>query len=299
MVQAERFGQAQVLLAEADGHRAVQRGAHEPAQQVDARGADEGGDEDVAGQGVDGARGVHLLEDPAAQDGDAVAQRHGLGLVVGDVDRGDAQLPGEAGDLGAQVVAELGVEVGQGLVHQEGGGTAGDGPPHGDPLAFAAGELGGEAVEQVLDAQHPGGGVHARGVVGLRVLDAQREADVPAGGHVGVQGEVLEDHRHAPFGGEQVVGVGAVQQQFPVGDLLQPGDHAQHGRLAAAGGTEQDEELARRDVQRQPVHHADAPRVGLAHVVQGDGACHGGAPGDSLSAGAPRSDALVRVVRGV
>ncbi|MGX1121574.1 hypothetical protein RKD37_006937 [Streptomyces ambofaciens] len=270
-----------------------------PAQQVDARGADEGGDEDVAGQGVDGAGGVDLLEDAAAQDGDAVAQRHGLGLVVGDVDRGDAQLPGQPGDLGAQVVAELGVEVGQRLVHQEGGGVAGDGPAHRHPLAFTAGELGGEAVEEVLDAQHAGGGVHAGAGVGLRVLDAQRETDVPAGGHVGVQGEVLEDHRHAPFGGEQVVGVRAVQHQLALGDLLQSGDHAQHGRLAAAGGAEQDEELARRDVQRQPVHHADASRVGLAHVVQGDGACHGGAPGGSLGSGAPRSDALVRVVRGV
>ena len=43
-------------------------------------------------------------------------------------------------NLGPQMGAELGVEVGQRLVHQERRGVAGDGPAHGDPLAFAAGE---------------------------------------------------------------------------------------------------------------------------------------------------------------
>ncbi|GAA2899947.1 hypothetical protein GCM10011428_11770 [Streptomyces violaceus] len=173
MVQGERLGQAQELLAQADGHRAVQRGAHQAAQEVDARGADERGDEDVAGQRVHRARTVGLLEHAAAQHGDPVAERHGLGLVVGDVDRGDAQLPGELGYLGAQVSAELGVEVGQRLVHQERGGMAGDGPAHGDPLAFAAGELGGQAVEEVLYAQHAGGGVDTRAGIRAGVLDAQ------------------------------------------------------------------------------------------------------------------------------
>ncbi len=279
MVQGERFGQPQELLAQADGHRPVQGGAHQTAQQIDARGADERGDEDVVRQRVHRARRADLLQDAPAQHGHPVAERHRLGLVVGHIDGGDAQFAGELGDLGAQMIAELGVEVGQRLVHQERGGVAGDGPAHGDPLALTAGELGGEAVEEVLDAEHAGGGVHPWGRVGAGRLDAQRETDVVAAGHARVQGEVLEHHRHVPVGRGQLVAVLAVEEEPALVDLLQSGDHPEHGGLAAAGGTEQDEELSRRDVQRQPVHHADTSRVALAHVVQGDGACHEGPPG--------------------
>ncbi|MEV1066690.1 hypothetical protein [Streptomyces sp. NPDC050263] len=127
MVRAEGFGQPEGLFAEADRHRPVERGAHRAAQQVDARRA-------------------HLLEDSAAQYGDPVAERHGLGLVVRDMDRGDAQLPGRLGDLGPQAVAALGVEVGRRLVHQKGGGVQGDGPARGDPLPLAAEELAGMGV---------------------------------------------------------------------------------------------------------------------------------------------------------
>ena len=45
----------------------------------------------------------------------------------------------------------------------------GDGAAHRDALAFTAGELSGEAVEEVLDAEHPGGGVDARARVLARV----------------------------------------------------------------------------------------------------------------------------------
>jgi hypothetical protein len=140
------------------------------------------------------------------------------------------------------------------------------------PIATrAAGELCGEAVQQLLDAEHPGGGVDPGARVLAGRLEAQREADVVAARHARVQGEVLEDHRHVPCGRREIVGVRAVEQQPSLVDLLQSGDHPQHGGLAAAGRTEQHEELAGLDVQGQPVHHAVAPGVALAHVVQGDG----------------------------
>lgn len=113
-----------------------------------------------------------MLEDATAQDGDPVAERQRLGLVMGDVHRRDAQLPGERGYLGAQVVAELGVEVGERLVHQEGGRVAGDRTAHRHALALAARQLMGETVEEVLDAEHPGGGVDTRTRVLAGGLDA-------------------------------------------------------------------------------------------------------------------------------
>ena len=49
--------------------------------------------------------------------------------------------------------AQLGVEVGERLVHEEHGGLADDGAAERDALALAAGELLGLAVEQVARAR--------------------------------------------------------------------------------------------------------------------------------------------------
>ena len=59
----------------------------------------------------------------------------------------------QLGDLGARLHAQLGVEVGQRLVHQEDLRLAHDGAAQGHALALAAGELLGLAGEQVLNAQ--------------------------------------------------------------------------------------------------------------------------------------------------
>ena len=44
-----------------------------------------------------------------------------------------------------------------------------------------------------------------------------------------------------------------------VGDLLEPGDHAQAGRLAAAGRPDQDQELAVLDLEVQVVDGRTSP----------------------------------------
>jgi hypothetical protein len=68
----------------------------------------------------------------------AVAERHRLGLVVGDVDGRDAEAPLQLGDVRAHLDAQLGVEVGERLVHQEHARLADDRPAHRDALALAA-----------------------------------------------------------------------------------------------------------------------------------------------------------------
>ena len=196
-----------------------------------------------------------LLEHPVAHDRHPVAERHRLGLVVRDVDRGDAHAVGQPGDLGAQVRAQLGVQVGQRLVHQEDRRVPGDRPAHRDPLPLAAGQLPGVAVQDLLDAQDAVAVSSTRGPCSSPgISKPQREADVLPAGHARVEGEVLEDHRHLPVAGCEVVGVLAVEQQFAGGDVLQSRDHPQHGRFSAARRTEQHQELAWRDVQREPVH---------------------------------------------
>ena len=93
-----------------------------------------------------------LLEDAVVHDRDPRAHRHRLDLVVGDVDDGRLEALVEAGDLGARLDAELGVEVGERLVHQEHGRLAHDRATERDALALAAGQLLRLAVEQACRA---------------------------------------------------------------------------------------------------------------------------------------------------
>ena len=82
-------------------------------------------------------RGADLLDEAVAHDDDAVTERHGLRLVVGDVDECGVDAGAELDDLSAHLVTELGVEVGQRLVHQQDLRIADDGAADGDALALA------------------------------------------------------------------------------------------------------------------------------------------------------------------
>ena len=113
----------------------------------------------VAGRSNSSSGGALLLDHAVLEQHDPVGQRHGLDLVVGDVDRGLADLLVQPLDLGAHPVAELGVEVGERLVEQEQARVAHDGAADGDPLALAARQLARQALEQVADAEHGGGAV--------------------------------------------------------------------------------------------------------------------------------------------
>ena len=212
-----------------------------------------------------------LLHHAAAHDHDPVAERHRLGLVVGHVDRGGAQPLLEPGDLGAHLHAQLGVEVGQRLVHQERLRVADDGPAHRDPLALAAGEVGRLAVEVLGQVEDAGGLVDLLVDDGLgRLGQLERETHVLAHGHVRVQGVALEDHGDVAVLRRLVVDDLAVDAQLALGDVLQPGDHVEGGRLPAAGRADQDDELAVGDVEVDVVHRQRTVREALGDVVQND-----------------------------
>jgi len=91
---------------------------------------------------------------------------------------------------------------------------------------------------------------------------------------VRVQGVVLEDHRDVAVLGLHVGDV-AVTDEHPTGvDVFEAGEHAQRGRLAAAGGADEDEELAIADVEVEPVDSgAFGARIGPGRMVESDG-CH-------------------------
>ena len=208
---------------------------------------------------------------PSRQDDDAVGHRHRLDLVVGDVDRRAADAPVQLQQLGAHLHPQQRVEVRERLVHEEGDRLADDGPPQRHPLPLPAGELVrvplqvlGQA-EQLRDLGDPA----ATSAFGRpRIFSGKPMLRLD--GHVRVEGVVLEDHRHVAVFGPQVVGQPAVDVDLAVGGILQPGDDLQERALAAARRPEQDEELARLDIEVDALQGGVTAAVALRHAHQLD-----------------------------
>jgi hypothetical protein len=113
-------------------------------------------------------------------------------------------------------------------------------------------------------------------LVDLRPVDAlelEREAHVARHRHVRIQRVVLEHHRDVAVLRRLVVDDVAVDLQVAVGDVLEPGDHAQRGRLPAPRRPDEDHELAVLDLQVERLHGLVAVVVALGHVVEDD-VCH-------------------------
>ena len=137
-------------VAERQLHRVALHGRR---HEVHRRRADEAGDEEVHGGVVELHRRADLLQHARAHHGHAVAERHGLGLVVRHVDHRGAELLLQPRHLGAHLDAQLGVEVRERLVHQERRRVAHDRAAHGHALALAARELRRLAVEVGLEVE--------------------------------------------------------------------------------------------------------------------------------------------------
>ncbi len=147
-----------------------------------------------------------MLQAPLAEHGHPLAQRHGLGLIVGDIDGRGAQAVVEAADFALQLAAEAGFQVRERLVEEEEFGLADQGPAQGNALPLSAGELPRAAVEQVVDAQHGGGGGDAALDFGLGgPPQRQAEGQVAEDRQVRIQRAVLEDHGDVALAGRQAV----------------------------------------------------------------------------------------------
>ena len=217
--------------------------------------ADEVRHELVHGLVVDGVGVGHLVHQALLHDDDAVGDGHGLGLVVRDVHGRDACLLLDATDLGAHVHAELGIQVGEGLVKEKDAGLDDQGSGQGHALLLATGELVGHAVLHALQAHH----LEDVGHLALDLVLGHL-AELEAVGHivkdvvVREQGVGLEDHGGVALVGRELVDGLATQVDLALVGALEAGDHAQDRGLAAAGGTQQRHELARRDLQVGVVH---------------------------------------------
>src|ERR687897_2391326 len=204
-------------------------------------------------------RRVYLLYLTVLEDDDPVGHRHGLCLVVGDVDARCPDSVVQLGDLRPHLHPELGVEVGERLVHKERLRLAHYRPPQSHPLPLATGERLGLPVEETLDGEYPCGLVHpARDLRLIHLAELEGEAHVLPHVHVRVEGVILEDHGYVALARRKVVDDLISYKDFAVSYVLEAGDHTQGRGLAATGGSDEDYELPVRDIQ---IHLVDGDHV--------------------------------------
>jgi hypothetical protein len=72
---------------------------------------------------------------------------------------------------------------------------------------------------------------------------------------VGIERVILEHHGDIALLGRQRIDDAIVDPDLAGADVLEPGDHPQQGRLAAAGGADQHHELAVGDLDIDAVNH--------------------------------------------
>ena len=133
---------------------------HRRRGDIHHRAADELRDEQVLRMGVDLGRAADLLQHALMHDDDAVGEAHRLDLVVGDVDRRRALLQVQPLDLGAHLLAQLGVERADRLVHQHRLGPAHQRAPDRHALHVAARQRRRLLAEQMRDLQRLGDAAH-------------------------------------------------------------------------------------------------------------------------------------------
>ncbi len=104
-------------------------------------------------------------------------------------------------------------------------------------------------------------------LAGGHLAAPEAEGDVLEDGEVREEGVVLEDGVHVALEGRQAGDIGVAEVDRPGGRLLEAADHAQGGRLAAAGRAEHREELAALDLQREVVDRDDLVEA-LRDVVE-------------------------------
>ena len=234
-------------------------------------GAEEGRDEARARPRVEIVGRADFEQAALVHDADAIRHRESLVLVMRDEDGRDAELLLDLADGAAQLLADLGVERAERLVEQEHFGPVRECAGDRDALLLAARELGRQALVHALERdelQELRAAGHALGAADAP--DPQREFDVVRDAHVAEQRVVLEHEADAAVAGRDPGDVPAVQRDAAVVHLDEAGDGAQQGALAAAGGPEQDQELALLDLQRDVVD--DRMRlIPLGDLVERDG----------------------------
>ena len=163
----------------------------------------------------------------------------------------------QARDLDPHLDAQFGIEVGERFVEQEHLRLAHDGAADGDALALAAGQLPRLALHEFGMRRISAARLTRRCVSALSLPVMRRPKEMfSLDRHVRIERVGLEHHGDTALGGLDVVHDLAADHDLTVGDILEPGDHAQQRGLAAARGADEHHEFAVRDFQAGAVDDA-------------------------------------------
>ena len=108
-----------------------------PGKEIHGRRANKAGDKEIGGMIVEFLRGTKLLDDARVEHSDAVAHRHSLDLVMGDVDDRRLDPTVQLDDLGTRGNPQLRIEIRERFVHQEDIRLAHNRSTKGHPLALS------------------------------------------------------------------------------------------------------------------------------------------------------------------
>ena len=194
----------------------------------------------------------------AAHDADRIGHREGFVLVVRDEERRHALGLEDRAHLEREALAEIHVEVGEGLVQQQELRTRGEGTRERHALLLPARQLMRIARGPRFEADRREQLAYAVPARCLR-RPAQAERDVALDGEVGKERVVLEHDAHAArfrrLRHARAAHRGAVQANLAGVDRFQPGDAAKHGRLATAAGPQQAADFTLFEPQGEAIGH--------------------------------------------
>ena len=195
-------------------------------------------------------------------DRDPVRERERLFLIMRDVDEGHPDFLLQGDQLELHPLLELGIESCQRLIQQQQARPVDQRPRYGHALTLATGQLVRKALlhaEQrniVERFMHPGSDL-----LGRHAVHPEREGDVLRHGHVGKQGVALEHGVDVAILRRDPGHVLAIEENAATVGLVEARDHAQQRGLAAAGGSEEGEELASLDGQADGVDRCKIPKT--------------------------------------
>ena len=222
--------------------------------------ADEVGNESAGGALIDFLGCADLEQLAVVHDGNAVAHRERLFLVVGDEHEAHPQLALERLEFALHLLTELEVESAERFIEEKHLGFVDERRASATRCCWPPDIWLGLRFSR--PAMHEADGLgSASPCLGLGHLPhAQPEGDIVEHVHVRKQGVVLEDGVHRPLVGRQRADLVAEDFETSLGGELEPGDHAKCRRLAAARGAQHCEELA--------VLNGEVDMVDSGHVAE-------------------------------
>ena len=201
---------------------------------------------------VDLLRAIQLLDDAVVHDRDLITDREALLLVMGDVDRGEAELLLQLPDLNTHLHAELRVEVTERLVEEHEIRLDDHRTGEGYTLTLSAGHLLRQALLEAVEVDRVEHLHDALLDLCLRqIATTQAERDVLEDVHVREQRVALEHEAEVPLMQRHMGVVLSVEEEVALHRLREAADQAERRGFATAAGAEEADQLALLDVQVQ------------------------------------------------